>query len=230
MGRLFLHIGPHKTGTTSFQRSLEANAAELTQRGLRPVMEPQMRKGRRTGQWRTALYSSADLFLRPELLTGARYLDHVPKLTEVQRANRRARLATYVGGMTEPAVLMSSESFWYLHTENERRWIGEFADAVGREVTVIMARRDPADWRESWEQHLETWSKRFPRMRDFPDSGEMRQDWYYDIDARRTFWSPFTLCEVPFARDLDVVPDLFRATGISPEGLREGFWVNTRKD
>ena len=37
--RLILHIGTHKTGTSSFQRSLQNNAQSLIGAGIRPIRE-----------------------------------------------------------------------------------------------------------------------------------------------------------------------------------------------
>lgn len=228
--RLVLHIGTHKTGSSSFQRSLQRNAGALIDRGVRPLREripgreaPPLRRANATG--------IAHLFLRPELQTGARIRGEVPALTQKEKAQRRAALAARIARMDEETVLISAEVFCFLRTEDEQESLRAFVAATGRRVETLAVFRNDAEWRKSWADQLAK-DARVSRALDEAADGpghDLRGEWIFDRGAIRGFWAPFGLREIDYDACPNIVAALYGALGIDPEGLAIDFRLNRRR-
>jgi hypothetical protein len=137
--RVFLHIGTHKTGTTSFQKWLRENEDDLRSRfglgvylggfpnnrelGLACANTDRLLPVRRIPQWSDHLWR-----------------DHVNELARVQMQR------------DEPSIIVSAESLSFLRADEEVRRVQHmFAD---REVTILLTLREPADFLASWGRHL----------------------------------------------------------------------------
>ena len=228
--RLFLHIGPHKTGTSSFQKSLELNAQALIAQGVRPLTEAHIKHGTRTGRERAALHSLADLFIRPDLPTGMRLRDGVQPLTDRQKRNRRGRVAARLAAMTDPAVVLSAESFCYLRTPQERALIQSFLTETRRAATILLVRRNAEDWRASWLSQMRRGTHGPDWASHMQQEQAERSEWYFDLQALRAFWAPLPIVEVDFDAVPNIVPALYRAMDVDPSGLLTDLRLNPRRD
>lgn len=126
-----LHIGTHKTATTSLQSMIAANSAHFVGQGLcYPA----------TGRWGDGHHN-----LAWELNADERLQASAGKLVDLT-----AELEAGQPG----AVLLSSEDFEYLYRKPDRlAQLREALEALGYRVEVLVALRQPSDYAESlyWE-------------------------------------------------------------------------------
>ncbi len=91
--RLVLHVGTHKTGSSSFQRSLMLNETGLAEHGGGVIRELDLH-ARTSNPNEFNLTSLSQLFMRPELATPARLKhDGRPQESAIRRAVLRRRWA-----------------------------------------------------------------------------------------------------------------------------------------
>ena len=226
--RLILHIGTHKTGTSSFQSSLVDNRPSLMAQGLTPILETKRIDGVTTGTRRANIAAKAHLFIRPELRTPSRYNKVSPELSNRQRQTRRAKLAERLRKLTAPSVLLSAEAFCFLRTPEEQNSMRDFLSQTEREITTLMVLRNEADWRASWENQIQNKPAMFRYFQNQPDEVCINADWYYDISAIRAFWAPFNLTEMSYEAHDNIVDALFHFIGISTAALNTDIRLNSR--
>lgn len=103
-GTLWLHVGTHKTGTTSIQRALQLSAARLRAAGV--AVHPE-----------AIAWALTNTFLRPEIRSTPRgnYGEPLPDLARL--AAVPAKIAAARG--TAPEMVISSKEFCLLHTPLE---------------------------------------------------------------------------------------------------------------
>ena len=227
--RLFLHIGTHKTGTTSFQESLLKNAPALIARGLRPIREPRMRQGIKRPGLRASLFTFAELFMRPDLLTGARFRQNVPNLTPPQRRNRLKVMAKRLNTLDDPALLLSTEALCFLRTPTEQNLMREFLAGIDRDVTTLVTFRSTGDWRASWLSQLAKSPDLFDAVHARPPENRITADWYFDKNAIRQFWGPFGLREFSYEQADDMLDVLYGELGIVAGELAPMRRLNLRR-
>ena len=126
----YLHIGTHKTGTSSLQTLLLSNEACLERSG---ILIP--RQGR-------ALPHSGHHNLAWEMSgTDPRFNPAFGRWEDVLEEIRAHHL---------PAVCISSEDFEYLHLKPDALWrIRQMLNSIGYEVTIVVYLRPQADYIES---------------------------------------------------------------------------------
>ena len=237
-GRLILHVGTHKTGTTSFQESLKVNAPLLARRGVGVVDEGFTS---RTGEARsrTNLMALSDLFIRPGVATGYRLRrGQEPAqglIGGVRSAWERSAWALRLARRPERDLILSSEGMCFLRTPQEARRIKRFLAATRRRPLFLLVTRNPDDWRASWSAQLDG-NKRVRQGLAASDPA-LRIDapWYFDLEAIRAFWGALgELHEIDFdaamAAEGNIVPGLYRAAGIELAGLDVDVRLNTRAE
>ena len=227
--RLLFHIGTHKTGTSSFQRSMIVNRDALKAGGVHPLLDRDYRDGayipKRLGQHRTL----GHLLVRPDLKTGARLMGTTPTFAPQQRRLRLDRLAARIRDLSEPAVLISAEQFCLMRTDTEKADLGDFIAATGRRAETVCAFRDLEEWRASWFAQAARWTyEGMEETPNLPPEQQMTAEWYFDTDAIRDFWRDFNLTEVAFDKSVDMVARIYRAFGIDPSPLETGQRANVR--
>lgn len=122
-----LHIGTHKTATTSLQSMMAANAAHFAGRGLCYPSCCRSGDGHHNLAW--------------ELNSDERYRSSAGSLADLAR-ELRVRQAD--------AVLLSSEDFEYLYRKPHRLLqLRETLEVLGYGVEVVVALRQPSDYVES---------------------------------------------------------------------------------
>ncbi|RME17662.1 MAG: hypothetical protein D6801_02920, partial [Alphaproteobacteria bacterium] len=186
---LYLHVGTHKTGTTSFQKSLRANRAGLIRQGFFPFGVRFKTGGKPRKRLSYHAFSLTHIILRPELAGNRRAslgLDTAPEAV----AELRARLLRRLRAREEESIIVSAESLCFLRTPEEKGELQRFLADVGRAVKVVLVFRNEADWRASWTNQL---TKNRPegsrgRRGDRPDAQRLNGEWYYDKPAIIAFW------------------------------------------
>lgn len=224
MDRLFVHIGTQKTGSTSLQQVLGDNRDFFGEHGYY-VHAP----GDRTKS--ANLNRFAMTALRDEVRTRARQLDRFGRFNSSLAARflARSKLRRRFGASGCPAAILSSEMFSYARSDVERRRFAFLFD--GFKVTPIVIFRNNADWRASWHNQLShgQWATD-PRL----DPSPLLQDWYFDKEAIRRFWSSFgTLVEIDYdaaqKRHGSIAPAFLEALGLSDPPPETAVWLNARK-
>lgn len=136
--RLFVHIGTHKTGTTSFQHWLRQHESELGQRFALGVYQGAFPNNREVGLAcarpdRSLPTRGVDQWVDPE------WRRHVAALVAAELAR-------------DEDLVLSAEALSFLRHEDEVRRAAEmFGD---RETLIIVALRNPEGFLRSWAGHL----------------------------------------------------------------------------
>jgi hypothetical protein len=137
--RLFLHIGTHKTGTTSFQKWLKENERILLKRYGLGVYHGGFPNNREVGLACANLDRLLPVRNIPQWSDLA-WRDHVNDLARVQMER------------DEPSIILSAESLSFLRADDE---IGRvYRMFEGRDVTILLTLREPGDFLASWARHL----------------------------------------------------------------------------
>ncbi|MFD1508062.1 hypothetical protein [Lacimonas salitolerans] len=221
MARLFLHAGPHKTGTTSFQMALWERRG---QQDLAVYVEAASRKN----PVNAARFANA--FTRPGLMTMPRLKGQVPAPDAPLRAAMRAALAAQAPARGD--MVISSEAFSHLRGTREAAAL-RAALAPFDSVIPILVRRNPADWRAARQDQLRKTGV-WETMTALPQGRSSDGPWYYDWQALCDFWAGFGAVrmvdyDAALACDGSVLPALARA--LDRPGLFDGLedlWLNRR--
>jgi len=232
--RLYLHIGTHKTGTTSFRASLRANAKILEKRGFHAFGQPGKKRGFfRKRRKRYNLSKLALGFLRPELATISRFRSNSLNPKPAAQARLLAGFLRQLRAITADRVIVSSEGLTFLRTPEEKAELRKFLDALGREVTIILVLRDEAGWRASWNNQLRKLPKVWQGTQALPEMQRANGEWYFDRQAIIDFWSDLgvLVCvdyNATLAAEGNVIPAIYRAMEVDPDGLKLNFETNRR--
>lgn len=228
--RIVLHIGTHKTGTTSFQKSLGHNRDALMARGVRPILSPRFHRGRRLQGLSANNVLFGDLLLRPGIKSVTRIRGGVPDWTEEQRRQRLDALADKLKAFPEDTLLISSEALCFLRTAEEYEALSRFLETVGRHVQVLVAFREDQAWRDSWTNHVTAKSRRVARIvRAESEDVSILGEWYFDKSAIRDFWKAFDTTEIDYDRQPNVIEALYEALGVPMDALETDIFVNKRR-
>lgn len=217
-GTLWLHVGTHKTGTTSIQRALQLSADRLRQADVATHPEKNA-------------WALANTFLRPEVrstprLSGGHPLPYLAQLEAVP-----AEIAAARGTATD--MVISSEEFCLLRTPLEAFALKTALGAGFERIVPMIALRKLEDWRASRANQLRK-TGNWEAQKALPDDQSTDGAWYYDIAALLRFWqgigTPVVLdYDRICAEEGDVLPAFARIIG--QPGLFDGLDIrlNTRK-
>jgi len=137
--RLFVHIGTHKTGTTSFQKWLLDNEPLLLEHFGLAVYQGAFPNAREVG----LACANVDRLLPVRNLpqwNDPAWRAHVGETIQTQLAR------------DVPSMILSSESLSFLHAREEAQRV--FDTFAGHNVTILVTLRNPVDFLASWERHL----------------------------------------------------------------------------
>ena len=209
-GTLWLHVGTHKTGTTSIQEAVAQRRAELAAAGV--AIWPE-----RNAQ------QLANHFIRPSLWTIPRMLGISAPVDLAVFDELAARLDEARGGADD--LFISSQEFCMMRDALEAQVLRGTLMQVFRRVVPIVAFRDVHDWRASRADELNRIGM-WERQDSLPDTLSSDGDWYYDPLAIRRFWAQIgEVTEIDYdaatARDGSILPEFARALG--HEGLFDGL-------
>lgn len=227
-GKAVVHIGIHKTGTTSFQYVLAANAAELAKHGFR-VFETSI------DGWslKSQALELSHLCLRPHLDAPIRIIR--PDIAEQDVQDKFREHIAAVIAETQPVVIFSHEDLSLMRTKAE---VAQLAALMApRDVTIVICTRNERDFLQSWRQQLRRMG--MPEVTTSSDSVSNTEagSWLTSTDTLiqllgETFGSQNVVVlryEDCMAQDADVVPSLLEAAGISRFQLsgKVTSWMNS---
>jgi hypothetical protein len=182
MKTLYLHVGTHKTGTTSFQQFLFDQREHLIQNGISPHIEdgsPSMQSGNSL--------EFAHYFVRSSLNTVVRATSkaHIHSSIEFDRYVHAFR--THFMNCPTAGYLVSAETLCFLRTRAERTKLHALGAALNAQIVPIIVFRNDREWRASWQHQLES----VPFVRSIMSDPKFKiiDDWYFDKEAILKFWS-----------------------------------------
>lgn len=232
---LYLHFGPHKTGTTSIQHYLRRNRRAVASKGITVVRNVQLDGDRLDGhQQGVNCYQLAHLILRPELETIARRRELAAPLPPETIDRLLGEINAELHASPTEAVLITSESFSFLRTDAERAALDRLTD--GFEVRPIGFFREKEAWMASWRrQVLDNVPPRAVKT-DAPGTifDFSAQSWLLDYDALRHFYGPrghYLSYDDALAAHGTVIPDFLACLGLDPKTMprTDRIWLNTTK-
>ena len=225
---IILHIGTHKTGSSSLQHFLGRARARLETRGLAYY------KGTILADNHIDLYLSA---LAPGRDSLAQHSLDLPPRTEVIHRTREA-LTRFRQANPGKTLIYSSEGLSLLRSPSELDHLAGLIAPNGEKVRVVMAYRNKEAFLDAYRRQILKTPGRQP-SEDPQSALYVKPDsWLADFDAVRdaygTRFGHGALHEVDFDQEIansgDVLPALLRAMTL-PEPLipapREAQRVNT---
>ena len=221
---LYLHVGTHKTGTTSFQHYLQRCAAEVLAEGKRVYPEKNA-------------FRLANLFIRRSLVTSPRYKYDPSYPERFCAAPSHDEFEAGIWNFAEYSnqrgdLVVSSEAFCLLREPCELYALKQVMAPLFTKIVPIVVFRDVTEWRKSWQDQLQK-AGVLQAMQLLPDVQSTNGDWYYDQSAILDFWSrvgtPIVInYEKAIKDEVSVVPALRRAIGICGTLNVQLPWLNRR--
>ena len=221
-----LHIGTHKTGTTSFQHFLEDNERSLLSQGVLALADRQPDEPGRGHRFN--ITATAHHFLRPDLVTFARLELALHHPGGVEGSEVESLLVSRINESPCSKVVGSAEAFCFMRSEQEFDHLAQFLGRLNRHARFFVVFREEAEWRRSWLNEV----SRSPALSEaiktgLPDVRRVTADWYFDKAAIRRFWSRLgELVELDYGMHHDIRVNLADKMGIDTRQLRFGDWQN----
>ncbi|SFO81437.1 hypothetical protein SAMN04488056_11387 [Cohaesibacter marisflavi] len=226
MKKLIIHIGVHKTGTTSFQRLLRANQKHMIENNVRPIFELDRNRARRFN-----LFDLSHLHLRACLKTGARLRGQISELQEHEKATFEDSFAKAVNTHPEDTLIASAEVFCFMREETEKEKLSAFFAKLDRKVEILLVLRDLTSWKQSWENQLQKDPKVAPLLNSFPEEERINADWYYDTESILNFWQDLgKVHKFQYEDHDDICEPLVNFLGFTMQELRDVERLNKRKN
>lgn len=211
MKKIILHIGKHKTGSTSFQLFLRKSKKELETQGIFPV--PHGLGGR------LAAVSIRDQMPIPPLLD-------MQQTGMMTAAEVTANVNSFLAGKNIETLLISSEHFSYFRTQAE---ITALRACLPKDVPIFvyLVVRDPEDYRISYRDHVKTTGH---GPSDDPKSPYYfgKDSWLLNDEALIRCWrSEFEHFHVLDYEREGMIKKLGSAMGLPSEILKKELRLNT---
>ncbi len=212
---LWLHVGTHKTGTTSIQRMILDHRETFTTHGVVPWLENESANA----------FALAHEIIRPWLQTPMRLLGKI-----ADRAARLEALGGWASGLGRPAALISSESFCFLRTQEERMALVTILGQHFSEIRPILALRRDQGWRQSWRAQI-CRAGLLDRIEAQPEGERVTAEWYFDRRAIIAFWDsvgPMTRIDydIELAAHGSILPAFLKAVGLADADCKRNYWLN----
>lgn len=224
---LYLHVGPHKTGTTSIQNALLINEEKLNSINIG------VHKNLRLNGSMDANCNVLSLsFVRPKVINIVRLKKTVPPPSHKLRSEHLHLLKQMFNNYN--TIVVSSEGFSFLRTKSEKKLIKQFLEKLGGvKIQVIMTHREQKDWERSWINHLKRKNKLWVHIQAIPEEHRISAEWYLDFNSFKTFWediSDFPLQIIDYSKVMreegNIVPDFFRKIGLNPKEYETNVFRN----
>lgn len=227
--RLFLHVGPHKTGTTSVQQALADHRAALLAGGLDVCQG----EGFGANPAQVNAIRLANCFIRPEVMTAPRLRGRYGPPDAEFVAATIALVRAHVLASPVQEFVISSEEFSYLRTVGEAEALRAALVPLFEAIVPVLVLRNEPDWRASRHDQL-TKTGLIERIAGLEGQADPNGAWYYDRAALVAFWKGIGPAEVidydaAVARDGSILPAVFAALGRVAPGAPGNYWLNSRK-
>jgi hypothetical protein len=223
--RVVLHIGTHKTGTTSIQRFLRDHGDLLRDAGV--SFPP--------GALHDANHVELHMLaMRPGRDTPARRA-HPDATGPAWEASARVAIRAAIADAECRTVVLSSEGLWYLRHDDE---LARLREVLGdHDVEVVVFVREPAAFLASYERTLHELG--IPPSDDPGSTAYVGPDsWLVDVEANLSRWRAAFGAEHVTVLDYEacvradgsVIPAFLARLGVDRLALPDlsGYYVNRR--
>ncbi|HZJ81198.1 MAG TPA: hypothetical protein VFC95_00710 [Guyparkeria sp.] len=225
--KTIIHIGQHKTGTTSIQHFLKDHQDELARQRIHfPIMPGGQQNASHFSLNIYALDQNRYSPMKEDVVReyGYQYLE-----TFKQKVESDVRAAYEEAANRQcDTVLWSNEGLYLLNTEAEHRRLFRLFSRHSSEVEVVCCFRDSESFRESYKNEL---IKQGIPLSDDPDSYRYVENdsWLFDYDRKKHLLSTvFNKCSYfPYDPE-DNVSRFLDVVGIQIEH-RRNYRLNVRK-
>ncbi len=240
---LYLHVGKHKTGTTSIQKYIFENAAFFSDNGYWVVNDSvcAMPEFIHENILPANCFVLAHILLRANLMTPMRIRGHAPRMNLKEQSDIATRINSVLKEQAQShnknALIISAEAFAFLRAPEERFLF----DLMFKDFNVkpILFLREPNVWLKSWEKQVEPLSRLYQThnpedVKDtiFDFSGD---SWLVDDVALQNFFLPDTCVlsyEVVCSQWGSVIPAFLNELGLNLTKCPDwnSFWENRTVD
>ena len=227
---LYLHAGPHKTGSSAIQSYLDDHRSYFREHGIcvfddleRHVM-PRLRHRRPTN-----CLAVAHLLLRPELVTPPRFRGSVVDQDQATVEAAIDRVCQALHSVRERDVVMSSEFFGMLRTPAERKSLMRMSRGFCLRPIVFI--RERSALQASLRTQIEFGMR---RIASDPAAKADTIDTLValpDYPAMRSFFGPagqFVSYDDAIEEERSAIPAFLRSLGLDPGRAPDwaGYWLN----
>lgn len=225
MGRLIIHIGTHKTGTTSIQRTLGSNRKRLRNRGIRYPDYALVGHGAHYAHIGAANAFAGEAHkMTPDV--ARQYFEQVAATldqTEVTLLSAESLYRHYVRSEDEDRA-QDPDSYW----DARSKFIARFREAAGPAEIVIVLRRQ-CDFAESmYQEHVKV-TKYSRSFKSFLNDFWFHFDYHGQIQAWKTHFENVRVLKFDdikgdaitrkFMLQLDLKPGRFPEAGMTNVGI-----------
>lgn len=227
---LYLHIGTHKTGTTSIQHFLVDQMSTLQNAGLAVFLGKRPKRNGKT-EFLANAWLLADQFIRSDLLTVMR-LKHVEQRGFIpEKPMEKDRLRKLVCDSKCSEFLVSAESFSFLRTPAELKHLTTYLEKLGCKIVVILFSRNVHDWKASNSSQLVKMQYHGPYVEPLPENKRVDADWYYNHKAICNFWQQVGELKVidydmALSNDGSVITSFMKAIGKENITSNKSYFLN----
>ncbi|GGY11752.1 hypothetical protein GCM10007160_43380 [Litchfieldella qijiaojingensis] len=228
MGILYLHVGTHKTGTSSFQAYLSDHVERLKEDGI-AVYRDRVRNRHSTN-----CIVTANSVLRKGLRTVARRSGILRPAGWLRCHAARGDLLRFLMMNSKQSVVLSAEALCFAREPSEMERVRKLLKGAPHQIVPVLCVREETGWRTSWFDYLDRWEKN-----SILDAGtgtdNVREPWYFDVDAIRSFWSQLgPLVEIDYdaavREESSVLPALLRAMNLPLVASLDSYALNRRAE
>jgi len=140
--RIILHIGLHRTGSTSLQQFLADNLQQLRAKGC-DVYRGQLEPNNHIELFLAAIRDDRDSFAKQKygITTSEKYLNSVKK-----------RVSAFVKNSPCDTIILTTEGLSLLRYPDELERLKTILDADNHDITVILVLRNRLDYLHSYKQ------------------------------------------------------------------------------
>ena len=220
MKQLFLHIGTHKTGSTSLQNYLFDHEEHLNQKGFA------LYKGLHKERNHIELYLASmrydrDSFAKQgmtHIVFDEQYTDKIAK-----------RVQDFISLCNESNIILTTEGLSLLRQQDEIDRLLRILDCDGVEITVILYLRNREDYLKSYKQQFLKKKGRVP-SRDYWSALYVERDtWLLDYETLISIYKQSVgenrVVVIDYDKEMKVVgntiPSFLKVIGIDPENERD---------
>lgn len=239
---IYLHIGKHKTGSTSIQNYLNENKEFFCESGffvVESLLDEIVKKRRGTFPSRGVFPSNcanvAHIAIRNDLLTPRRIRglekkrSYIRKIVDAYYINKKIR------GFECELIILSAEAFSFIRTFGERLILRVMFR--GFFVIPIVFFRDSKSWLSSWGKQLAN-IKNSSKGYELSTEGIFdfsENSWLVDDDAIVKVFGRETIVvsyENSLDKDGSVIPSFLESLGLNPKNCPSWseYWFNKSKD
>jgi hypothetical protein len=221
--QIFLHIGTHKTGSTSIQGFLRDHHKALSEDGI-AVYGRDRGAFNNTDLYLASLREERDSFakLRKGNIYGREFAEETA-----------TRVRAFLSEATEPKVVMTTEGLALLRYADEIERLRHVVDAGKHDVSIILYVRNKADYLRSYRQQIAKYAGRAASTDKSSVLYAEDDSWIADFDSLiETYESGFPgrVNVIDYDREMahrgNVIPSFLAAIGAETTADVDGYFQN----